>query len=156
MNQKGEGWYKTFSKSITVAQMKQTILSTHTFFSPDEDRNLVKDVWLYMQCGASYTELDDEVPIGSNLSNDSVVHFIEDRFFPDATIVTVHYDDYVPPQKIGPVAYSVDDTVLSVKLSVQAQFGFPVSCMRVSSNEGFNLDNDKTIQKDIKYRINVE
>ena len=33
VNQKGKTWYKTFSKSITVAQMKQTILSTDTFFS---------------------------------------------------------------------------------------------------------------------------
>ena len=54
--------------------MKQTILSTHTFFSPDEDRNLVKDVWLYMQCGASYTELDDEVLIGSKLSLMTVLY----------------------------------------------------------------------------------
>ena len=45
VNQKGKGWYKTFSKNVTVAQMKQTILSTDAFFSTDEDRNLVKDVW---------------------------------------------------------------------------------------------------------------
>ena len=82
--------------------------------------------------------------------------FIEDRFFAEAAVVTVYYDDCTPPQKIGPVAYSVDDTVLSVKLRVQAQFGFPVPCMRVCSQVGFNLDNDKTIQKDTKYRISVE
>ena len=156
VNQKGKTWYKTFSKNVRVVQMKQTILSTDTFFSADEDRNLVKDVWLYMQCGASYTELDDEMPIGSKLSDDSVVYLIEDRFFPEVAVVTVYYDDYVPPRKIGPVAYSDDDTVLSVKLCVQAQFGFPVSCVRVSSNECFNLDNDKTIHKDLKYRISVE
>ena len=49
MDQKGKGWYKTFSKNVTVAQMKQMILSTDTFFSADEDRNLVKDVWLFVR-----------------------------------------------------------------------------------------------------------
>ena len=54
VNQKGAIWYKTFSKSITVAQMKQTILSTDTFFSADEERNLVKDIWLFVNQGDSY------------------------------------------------------------------------------------------------------
>ena len=149
VNQKGKTWYKTFSKSITVAQMKQTILSTDSLFNADEDRNLVKDIWLFMQCDdGNYRELDDEVPIGSKLSDDSVVHFIEDRFFPDATIV--HYG-----QRIGSVGYGVEDTVLSVKLRVQAQFGFPMSLVHVRQNYSSCRD-DATIQNDTKYRIVVE
>ena len=73
----------------------------------------------------SYQELDDEATVGAVLSVDDAVFFIEDRFFPEAAIVTVHYDDCEPPQKIGPVAYSVDDTVLSVKTSCPGAVRIP-------------------------------
>ena len=72
VNQKGKGWYKTFSKNVTVAQMKQTILSTDSLFSVDEDKNLLKDVWLFVECGDFYRELDDEAKIVSRRSSDSL------------------------------------------------------------------------------------
>ena len=87
VDQQNKKWYKTFSKSITVAQMKQMILSTDSLFSADEDRSLVKDVWLFVKRGHSYRELDDEVTIGAILSDDDAVYFIEDRFFPEAAMV---------------------------------------------------------------------
>ena len=150
VNQKGKKWYKTFSKSITVAQMKQTILSADSIFGSDH-KNLVTDVWLFLECGDSYRELDDEATIGAVLSDNDIVYFIEDRFFPEAAMIPLRLGE-----KIASVGYGVDDTVLSVKLRTQAQFGFPVSCMRVSLNVlGINLKNDRTIKKDTKYRISV-
>ena len=151
VNQKGQGWYKTFSRSMIINQMKQTILSTDSLFSADEDKNLLKDIWLFVERGDSYRELDDEAKIGAILSDEDAVYFIEDRFFPEAAMISVNRYG----EKIGSVGCSVDDTVLSVKLRVQAQFGFPMSRVRVSS-QGFNLKNDRTILNGIKYRISVE
>ena len=153
VNQKGAIWYKTFSKSITVAQMKQTILSTDTFFSADEERNLVKDIWLFVNQGDSYRELDDEATIGEIISNDDTVYFIEDRFFPETAMILVNL---LPIGKeIGSVGCSIEDTVLSVKLRVQAQFGFPVSHVYVVQGFRF-LKNNETIRTDIDCIISVE
>ena len=104
-----------------------------------------------MQSDESYRELDDEVPIGSKLSNDSAVYFIQDRFFPEAAMIPVKHNR----EKIGSVGCSVEDTVLSVKLRVQAQFGFPVSCVDVRRN-GFLCFDDETLENDNKYRIDVK
>ena len=58
-------------------------------------------------------------------------------------------------KEIGSVGCSIEDTVLSVKLRVQAQFGFPVSHVYVVQGFRF-LKNNETIRTDIDCIISVE
>ena len=158
VNQKGKSWYKTFPKTTKVEQIKQIILTKYSIFGSAEDKNYIEDLWFFVECsepycGATYRELDHEAPIGLKLSDSDVVYFIEDRFFPEEVMVPVN--PFYFNGNIGHVGCSVDHTVLSVKLRVQAQFGFPVSGVRVVNNRSV-LNNDKTIENGMKYTISVD
>ena len=122
--------------------MKVTILSTDSMFGADEDKDLVKDVWLFVERGDSYQELDDEAPLGSKLSDNDVVYFIEDRFFPEADMIPLKSGR---EEKLGSVGCSVGDTVLSVKLQVQNLYGIPVTRVRVREAITGEVKNTKTI-----------
>ena len=143
---RGDDWYKSFPKNMTVEQLKKTIKSVDHFFIIDpKDKETYNDPWLLMdiilfvQRGESYQKLDDEVQLGSVLSNNDVVHFIEDRFFEQRYMLPVYYND----EEIDRVGWSnrtigprdeyrcYSDTVLSLKLRVQEELGFPVSCLSV-------------------------
>ena len=60
--------------------MKQRIRLVERFFS-DKDRDLLDDVWLFVQRGESYQKLKEDPLIGSFLSDNDVIYLVEDRFF---------------------------------------------------------------------------
>ena len=128
----GEDYFKHFPKNITVNQMKQRIhRNSHFFLNPVE----VEDVWLFVQRGKSYQKLDDEAPIGEELSNNDIVHIVADRFFEQRDLIPVLYKceevDRIGWERRYKVHKYESETVLSVKLRVQEQLGFPVSTVNV-------------------------
>ena len=72
-----------------------------------------------------------EEPVGAVLSNGDYVYFIDDSIFNEQQVVAVCYGRGF----VGAIGFSVG-TVLSAKLHVQSQFGFPVSCMDVKKTDG--------------------
>ena len=79
VNAKGNKWYKTFPKTMTVNQMKQIIRSVDSL--PMADVRLLMDIWLFVKRGEIYQEIDGEGPIDAILSDNHIIHFIGDRFF---------------------------------------------------------------------------
>ena len=63
VNQRGQQWYKPFRKTITVKDMKKTILSTGSFFS---NTQFPTDIWLLVKHGECFHKLEGEAPIGTN------------------------------------------------------------------------------------------
>ena len=154
---RGQRFYKSFRKVMTINQMKQYIRSVKYFFhfNPSikiyNDPTLVADIVLFLQRGESYSKLDGETPIGTVLTNNDVVHFIEDRFFGPNQMLPVYHRC----EEIGRVGWRtrcyssgtchVCDSVLSVKLRVQDQLGFSVSCVDVKQDGG-SLRNDQEVR----------
>ena len=118
INQKGQHSFKTFPRNMTVNQMKQKLLG--------------EDIILFLQPGRGYRKFDGDAPIGEAFSNYHVVYYIEDRFFDPPWVLRVYYEDL----EIGRVGCVQGDTVLSVKLRVQEQIGFPVCCMDLQCFNG--------------------
>ena len=118
INQKGQHSFKTFPRNMTVNQMKQKLLG--------------EDIILFLQPGRGYRKFDGDAPIGEAFSNYHVVYYIEDRFFDPPWVSRVYYEDL----EIGRVGCVQGDTVLSVKLRVQEQMGFPVCCVDVECFNG--------------------
>ena len=158
---RGEHWFKQFPKSMTIKQMKQAIKSVNYFFridpddAPHDDPTLTSDITLFLQCDDdSYRKLEDEVPVGEQLSDNDIVHFIEERFFNKEEMMSVFYKD----EEIGDVGWSIQyerenmETVLSMKLRVQDQLGFPVTCVDVKQ-QGKSLGNDEGIGSDVVIEV---
>ena len=150
----GDRYQKSFPKRITVDVLKQGIQSVNSFFgtyNPDQR----KGVWLFVKRGESYKKLPDAAPIGSVLSDNDVVHFIEDRFFSKGQLIPVYYNN----KEINRVGCSRDDdnydTVLSVKLRLQEQLGFPVDSADVKNSRGISLQDYQKIRYISDTRINV-
>ena len=59
VNQRGHHWYKLFPKTITVKDMKKTILSIGAFFS---NTQFLTDIWLFVKHGECYHKLEGEAP----------------------------------------------------------------------------------------------
>ena len=163
----GKRFYKSFRKAMTINQMKQYIRSVKYFFhfNPSikiyNDPTLVTDIVLFVQRGESYSKLDGETPIGSVLSNNDVVHFIEDRFFGQDQMIPVYHGC----EEIGRVGWSTRcsresscayacDSVLSVKLRVQDHLGFAVSSVDVKQ-DGALLRNDQEMRHISRMKIYV-
>ena len=185
VNAKGNKWYKTFPKTMTVNQIKQIIRSVDSLHMADV--RLFMYIWLFVKRGEIYQEIDGEGPIDAILSDNNIIHFIGDRFFTKQMSMPVYevteamgLNEVAEPVNhglnrgrgirqmcrnggrqrwsyrgntfwvdevrwsgpcrdgsdsagsnkgtvIGRVGFDQNDTVLSVKLRVQAQFGFPVS-----------------------------
>ena len=76
----GLRYQKSFPKNMTIDQMKRGIQSVNSFWS-EHYPDMQEGIWLFVERGESYKKLPDAAPIGSVLSNNDVVHFIEDRFY---------------------------------------------------------------------------
>ena len=169
-SQRGQHMYKTFPRNMTVNQMKKSILLEQGQEVPWPSRSLppgpATEISLFLERGLNYRKLDDEAPIGDVLpKNDTcyrklnddgpigdllsdydTVHFIEDKFFDAGWTIPVLFND----TEIGRVGTNQRDTVLSVKLRVQEQMGFPVASVNFSEPE------DKIIQYSVScYHITV-
>ena len=123
----GEHYFKHFPKNITVNQMKQRIhRNSHFFLNPVQ----VEDVWLFVEHGDNYyRKLDDEAPISAELSNNDIVHIVSDRFFEQRDMVAIYFEnkfDEVGFERKHAMGKHQSETLLSLKLRVQEQFGFPV------------------------------
>ena len=144
ISQNGQRWYRTFSRNIKISEMKQS-LQSFDFLFPCEDpygespANFRTDVMLFLQTGNGYLKLEGEAPIGSVLSDNDVVHFIEDRFFREDDVISVHLQ--AQGRSIGRVGRVPGDTILSIKLRVQGQMGYPVSRVDVKDSK-MSLNND--------------
>ena len=165
---RGQRFYKSLHKAMTINQMKQYIRSVKYFFHFNpyikiyNDPTLVADIVLFVQRGEYYSKLEGETPIGTVLSNNDVVHFIEDRFFSEDQMIPVYHGC----EEIGrvgwstqyysrePHAYDVCDSVLNAKLRVQDQLGFSVSCVDVKQDGG-SLRNDQEVRHISQMKIYV-
>ena len=65
VNAKGNNWYKTFPKTMTVNQMNKIIRSVDSIHMADV--RLLIDMWLIVKRGEVYQEIEGEVPIGAIL-----------------------------------------------------------------------------------------
>ena len=167
VTQRGQHWYKSFPRNITVNQMKQRIRLVDRFFS-DKDRDLVEDVWLFVFRGYSLQRLDEEATIGAVLSDNDVIYLVEDRFFHDSDVFPVYYKG----QEVGRVGWKLtseyigdgfyrynSDTALSLKLRIQELLGFVVSSIDVKfmgkSMENVEVLNHEYKKKKAEIRIEV-
>ena len=139
-SQRGQHMYKTFPKNMTVNQMKKNILLEQGQGVPWPSRSLppgpATEISLFLERGPNYRKLDGDGSIGDLLSDYDTVHFIEDKFFDAGWTIPVVFND----TEIGRVGTNQRDTVLSVKLRIQEQMGFPVTSVNFSDAE------DKIIQ----------
>ena len=146
-SQFGHLWQKSFPRNSAVNQMKKRILLVDRCFVP-QDKDVVEDVWLFVQRGDSYRKLDDETPIGSLLSDNDIIYLVEDRFYYDSDVFPVYYKG----EEIGRVGWTItyfdpnyySDTALSLKLRIQELLGFPVSRVDVKFRGG-SMKNDQRI-----------
>ena len=165
VTQRGHHWFKQFPRSMTIEQMKKAIRSVDHFFTTDpfyatyNDTTLLTDILLFREDGESYRKMDDdEMPIGVKLSDNDVVHFIEERFFNKREMITVFYNN----KEIGSIGWSMqnasdsceNETVLSLKLRLQDQLGLPVSCVDVKCDRE-SMENDDYIEDTDEIRIEV-
>ena len=113
--------YKTFPKNITVHRMKQIVRSL-----ANSD---IHDISLFIERENGYKKLDElsDVGIGELLLDDDTVYFIEDKFFSHDCLIKVKYSNNATQRLIGMVGSEQGETVLTLKLRTQEQFGFPVS-----------------------------
>ena len=136
IGQNGQCWHKTFSRNMKIREMKQVIHSFQWLFHPcDTAAKFRAGVILFLQTGNGYRKLEGEAPIGSVLSENDGVHFLEDRFFHNENVVPVHFG-HSEGQKIGWVGCVQGDTVLGIKLRVQHQMGLPVNRIDVKRRGG--------------------
>ena len=103
-------WYKSFPRNITVNQMKKRIRLVDRFFSA-EDKDLLEDIWLFVQRGESFQRLDDdagvEPPIGTVLSDNDVIYLVEDRYLSDDAIDMCRFPVYYKGERIGRVWWRI-------------------------------------------------
>ena len=111
-------------------------------FQSDSSLQLRTGALLFLQSGNEYFKLEGEVPIAYMLSDNDIVYFLEDRYFRQDEVVPVYFER----PKIGCIGWCNHDTVLSAKLWVQGQMGFPVSRVDVKKRK-VSLKNDEWQQK---------
>ena len=142
----GERWYKTFPRNMKISQMKQALRSFDFLFHSTNGQPSTRfrtDVMLFLQTGNDYRKLEGEAPIGSVLSDNDVVHLIEDRFYRQDDVIPVYFGR-PHGQNIGRVRCVQDDRILSIKLRVQGQMGFPVSRVDVKKGK-ISWKNDSKV-----------
>ena len=100
VSQFGHLWWKSFPRNITANQMKKRLVGK---LSSAEEKDLVDDVWLFVQRGDSYRKLDEEAIIGSILSDNDVIYLVEDRFFQDSDVLPVYYRG----EEVGRVGWKI-------------------------------------------------
>ena len=144
VNQRGHHWYKPFPKTITVKDMKKTILSIGSFFT---NTQFLTNIWLFVKHGECYHKLESEATIGTKLSNNDIVHCIEDIFFSESQLVSVLFDN----KEVWQVGLSVRDMVLGLELRVQEHLGFPVSCLNVKGSSKTKKNESKSLENEDKF-----
>ena len=154
---RGEHLYKTYPITITVNQMKQRIRLVTDLF---KDTEYLEDIWLFLQCDKNYRKLNGEAPLGEVVPNNGIIHFVEDVFFSESDMMTVYCEgkevDRVGWNKRHLKEYNIweRDTVLSLKLRIQNQLGFPVSCITVEQG-GEQLADTERLDLITNTRIEV-
>ena len=110
----------------------------------------VEDVWLFVEHGDyNYRKLDDEAPISAELSNNDIVHIVSDRFFEQRDMIAVYSDnkfDEVGFERKHSNGNYQSETLLSLKLRVQEQFGFPVPSSTVFVSGAQVPDDDHMVE----------
>ena len=157
INQKGQHWYKTFSRNLKISEMKQTLRSFDFLFHSTHGQSSPQfptDVMLFLQTGNGYRKLEGEAPIGSVLSDNDVVHFVEERFFSKNDVAPVYFgqpqgQNIGRPQgkNIGWVGCVHGDTMLGIKLRIQGQMGFLVSRVDVKESN-MSLNNESIVNSE--------
>ena len=118
--------------------MKQRI---RRFLGDDKD---VDDIWLFKQINKTYQRIDDDdddddPAIGSVMSDNDVIYLVEDKFLHESEMFPVYYKGKkvgriwwkITTETVGRHTLFLSDTVLSLKLRIQEQLGFPVSSVDV-------------------------
>ena len=123
----GQHWWKAFPRTMTIKQLKDERSFRGDFF-----KNISRQVsvWVFLQKGKTYKKLQDKATVGSVLTDNDVVHLVDDRYYPDDQMIPVFYGG----KRIGRVGYSHNETVLTVKLRLQEQMGFPVAGLDFKSD----------------------
>ena len=140
----GDRYRRSLPKNMTIDVLKQEIQSVDSFFG-EYYQDQRKGIWLFVQRGDSYKKLPDMAQIGSVLSNNDVVYFIEDRFFNESHTIPVYYNGE-EMDRVGWTAEYGDgkgDMVLSVKLRLQEQLGFHVASADVKDLRGISCRSDQ-------------
>ena len=165
VTQRGRHWPILFPRRITVNQMKQRIRLVDRFFT-DRYKDLLEDVWLFIQQGELYQRLDEESALDAVLSDNDVIHLVENRFFSLDDLRTVYHKG----QEVGRVGwiirteydsnkcYYYSDTALSLKLRIQEQLGFPVNYIDINVR-GKLMKNDEMLNDynvDLKTEFRIE
>ena len=122
VSQRGSVLNYAFPRSMKTWQLKQTVKTKCKFFDNSE---FLVNIWAFLQKGESYRKLQDDVTIGSILSDYDVIHFVEDRMFKEDQMIPVYYEG----KEIGRVGGVQGDSLVSLRLRVQEQMGFPVGCV---------------------------
>ena len=123
---RGEHFYKSFPKAMTLNEMKQTIRSVKYFFrvwpenDPRNDPSFLMDILLFVQQGTNYKKLKGETPIGAILSDNDVVYLMEDKFLEND--IPHWHDGMVPVYYNGKEI----DRVVEHKAANSRRAGFPV------------------------------
>ena len=157
VNPSGEIFYQRFPKAMTANQLKEKLQPLIDFFTlntASTSQTLLCGpltprigAIFFLQTGSRYRKLQGEERIGTILEDNGVIYCIEDLISYHARMVPVYHAD---PSKIefrrqrqrgaryeakkveiGQVGWNYDETVLTLKLRVQHQLGFPVSCVDV-------------------------
>ena len=163
VTQRGQNWYKSFPKNITVSQMKQRIrLVDRLFTDKDKDKDLLDDIWLFVQrgdddeeeddAGESYRKLDDETPVGSVLFDNDVIYIVEDRFFAEKDLFPI----FIKGEEVGRVGWKIMySEALGLKLRIQQLFGFPVSRIDVKLKGKSMQNNHRIVAKNVNKTADI-
>ena len=112
---RGEHFFKTYPKRITINQMKERIRLVTDVFN---DTKYLEDVWLFLQSGRSYRKLNGEAPLGEVVPNNGILHLVEDVFFSESDMKPVYCEgeeiDRVGWNKQLVGEHYIRDTVLSL------------------------------------------
>ena len=151
VNPCGKKFYYTFSKEMKISQVKEKLLAINGFFNStynygreDENSRFRMGILFFLQSGNGYRKLNGEALIGDTLSANDVIYCIEDKFIPQHQMIRVYYNgDREGDDVIGQVGLIAMETVLTLKLRVQHQLGFPVSWLDMKSY--YSLTNDSQL-----------
>ena len=146
VNPGGQKFCSTFSKTMTIGQLKEKILFTNGLFDPGTKFRM--GIIFFRDTGSGYRKLQGEAPIGDTLSDNDVIYCTEDIFFSQGEMIPVYSNDGQGETgrgwcEIGRVGCGYNDSVMSLKLRVQHQLGIPVLCLDVGE---LNFPNSKNVQ----------
>ena len=169
VNPRGERFYYTFPKTMTLNQLQEKLQSLIHFFTLIAISRM--GAIFFFQTRSRYRKLQGEEQIGTILEDNETIYCIEDLLSRPNHMVSVYYNHpEADPSKtefrrarwsvegyeaadlkkvqIGLVGWNCEETLLTLKLRVQHQLGSPVSCVDVKMNrhpdyQGFKFSNER-------------